>query len=263
MPPPPKPDFRDDRSLRSTKLFSQTVPVGRKLAGDILEAKRVFIAEFAKRAIIGDACRAAGVARATYSAWRDIDPLFLQAVEAARETAHDIMEREGHRRAFEGTDVPAINKDGIVISPLDGKQVFIRQYSDFLAERYLRANRPEKWGTKLEVRHIDVGRATDGDILLQLSKQGVHLRTAGTTIEGRVAKEADEVADQRDVAPDNPYLEGAAWYDEVPTEEDYYSDAPAAPSALLPPPPVYVSQLPPPPLPAVPAPPEGEEGIDW
>jgi hypothetical protein len=249
MPPPAKGryDFGASKTRALAPRTAAIAPSHVLSPNDIIEAKRLFIREYAKRANVGDACRVAGCSRKQFYAWRDLDPIFNQALGEAQENAHDLMEREAHRRAFEGTDLPAINKDGVVLHPITGKQVFIRQYSDFLADKLLRANRPDKFGNKLEVKHVDVGKASDGDIIQQLSKLGVALRPNTIDIDAK-ARDIEEVPQAAkstvDQLEQNIYLMGQDFYEEVPPEGEpiiddrlLHEDAPVDPDFLKPPPP--------------------------
>lgn len=224
---------------------------------DTVEAKRLFIHEYAKRAIIADACRAAGISRKQFFAWRDLDPVFFQAFQEAEANAYDGMQREAHRRAFEGTDMPAINKDGIVLHPGTGQQVFIRQYSDFLADKLLRANMPDKFGNKLEVKHIDLGKASDSDIMNQLSKLGVTLRPKTVEIDGK-ARDVEEIPtvakSSVEALEANVYLVGQDWLHDVPEEEEPRIDDALLSSGHVPDP-MYAKPPPPPRSPAPPPPP--------
>lgn len=120
-------------------------------------ARTRFLAKLAVRANISDACAAAAIARSTVYAWRDEDAAFAQAWDDALETAIDAMEREAHRRAFEGTRKPVIGRvgkdeDGILRDE-DGAVLYVREYSDSLAALLLKAHRPEKYRERIETKH--------------------------------------------------------------------------------------------------------------
>jgi hypothetical protein len=122
-----------------------------------LRARDAFLAELALRGNISDAARAAGVSRRTPYEWRDADPDFAAAWQEALETAIDAMEREAHRRAFEGTSKPIIGRvgkdeDGILTDSA-GEEIYIREYSDSLATLLLKAHRPEKYRERTDVQH--------------------------------------------------------------------------------------------------------------
>jgi hypothetical protein len=116
-----------------------------------------FLVELAVRGNISDACREAGVNRRVVYEWRDADPEFAAQWNEALDTAIDAMEREAHRRAFEGVDEPVIGRvakdeDGIVTDG-NGNRLYIKKYSDSLATLLLKAHRPEKYRERQQIEH--------------------------------------------------------------------------------------------------------------
>lgn len=120
--------------------------------------RELFLAELALRGNVTDACRVAGVPRRqTVYEWKTADPEFAKLWDEALDTAIDAMEREAHRRAFEGTQKPIIGRlakdeDGI-LRDRDGNDLYIREYSDTLAALLLKAHRPEKYRERSQVEH--------------------------------------------------------------------------------------------------------------
>jgi hypothetical protein len=120
-------------------------------------ARAQFLEELARRGIVSDACKAAGVARRTAYEWRAADTVFAAAWDEALDQAVDTMEREAHRRAVEGVEEPVIgrverDRDGILTDE-DGNPLYIRKYSDSLLTTMLKANRPEKYRERTDVHH--------------------------------------------------------------------------------------------------------------
>lgn len=125
--------------------------------------RALFLEELALRGNVSDACRAAGIERRqTAYEWRDADSDFAAQWNEALDIAIDAMEREAHRRAFEGMVKPVIGRvakdqDGIVTDG-NGERLYIREYSDGLATLLLKAHRPEKYRERHEVTQSGVTR---------------------------------------------------------------------------------------------------------
>lgn len=113
-------------------------------------ARETFLEELARRGIVTDACRAAGIGRQTVYEWRAKDEAFAQAWSDAVDTAMDTAEREAWRRAVEGVDEPVF---GRVAKDQDGEIGVIRKYSDGLLTTVLKAGRPEKYRERTDVHH--------------------------------------------------------------------------------------------------------------
>lgn len=120
--------------------------------------RALFLEELAQRGNISDACRAAEIPRRqTVYEWRNADPEFAALWDEALEVAIDAMEKEAHRRAFEGVEKPVIGRvdkdeDGIVKDQF-GNEIYIREYSDGLATLLLKAHRPDKYRERTDVQH--------------------------------------------------------------------------------------------------------------
>ena len=119
--------------------------------------RALFLEELARRGIVSDACKAAGVARPTAYGWRDAEPDFAKEWQDALEHAADTMEREAIRRAVEGVDEPVIgrverDRDGQVCDA-NGNPLYIRKYSDSLLNTLLKAHKPDKYRERSETKH--------------------------------------------------------------------------------------------------------------
>lgn len=106
--------------------------------------REAFLAELARRGNVSDACRAVDAPRQTMYDWRETDPAFAAAWDAALDEAADRMEREAFRRAVEGVDEPVFYQGDEVGS--------VRKYSDTLLIFLLKAARPEKYRERTEVQ---------------------------------------------------------------------------------------------------------------
>lgn len=119
--------------------------------------REAFLMELAVRGNISDSAKAAGVSRRVVYEWRAADPEFAALWDEALDTAIDAMEREAHRRAFEGTRKPVIGRigkdeDGIVTDRA-GNELYLLEYSDSLATLLLKAHRPEKYRERQQIEH--------------------------------------------------------------------------------------------------------------
>jgi hypothetical protein len=111
----------------------------------------LFLEELRRRGNISDACRAAEIPRRqTVYEWRHADPEFAVLWDEALDVAIDAMEREAHRRAFEGTEEPIIGRVG---RDRDDIITHVTKYSDSLAQFLLKAHRPEKYREKVDHEH--------------------------------------------------------------------------------------------------------------
>lgn len=122
-----------------------------------LHARETFLKELAQRGIVSDAAEVTGMSRAVFYEWRNADPEFAQQWEQALEIAIERAEREAWRRGVEGIEKPVIgrierDKDGIV-KDAEGKEIYIREYSDGLLTTILKANKPEKYREKVDHEH--------------------------------------------------------------------------------------------------------------
>jgi len=114
-----------------------------------------FLAELARRGIVKDACRAAGIDRKTAYRRKTDDSAFAEAWKDALDESADVMEREAFRRAVEGVDRPVFQ---------GGEKIgVVREYSDSLLTLMLKANRPNKYRERAESLNLnlDVSALTD------------------------------------------------------------------------------------------------------
>ena len=88
------------------------------------------------------AAAAIGVASRTAYGWRGEDEDFARRWDDALESGTDLMEDEATRRAVEGVDRP-IYYQGKVVGA-------VKEYSDELLIRMLKARRKEKYSDRLE-----------------------------------------------------------------------------------------------------------------
>lgn len=112
-------------------------------------SQAAFLAAYRVTGNITVGCDAAGVARSTFYAWRDIDPEFVAELVDARDEAADLLEIEARRRAVEGVvrrEKKAQQPDGTwVTSEIE------TVYSDQLLMFLLKAARPETYRERSSV----------------------------------------------------------------------------------------------------------------
>ena len=107
-----------------------------------------FLAELARRGIVKDACRAAGIGRKTAYRRKSDDAVFAEAWKDALEDSADVMEREAFRRAVEGVERPVFQ---------GGEKIgVVREYSDSLLTLMLKANRPNKYRERAESLNLNL-----------------------------------------------------------------------------------------------------------
>lgn len=110
------------------------------------------------------ACKAAGIARGTYSMWRETDPEFLALYEDAFEDGTDTIEDEATRRAVTGVTQDVYHQGEVC----GQKQV----YSDQLMTFMLRGRRPSLYGdaaVNLQVNNNNAVQTTDEQIARALA----------------------------------------------------------------------------------------------
>jgi hypothetical protein len=111
--------------------------------------REAFIEALAATANVSAACKNAGLPRRTAYDWKNADPRFAQAWEAALELGTDALEDEAIRRAHEGTLKPIYQ---------GGKKVgTVREYSDTLMIFMLKARRPERFKDRVAAEHTGKG----------------------------------------------------------------------------------------------------------
>lgn len=91
------------------------------------------------------ACKATGIDRGLMYRERAANPAFAEAWDRAVEIGIAALEDEAIRRAFEGTEKPVT---------IAGNREVIREYSDTLLIFLLKANKPEKYRERYEVRTV-------------------------------------------------------------------------------------------------------------
>jgi transposase-like protein len=101
------------------------------------EKEAAFLDALAETASVTRACETAGIARRTAYDWRDADPEFAKAWDAAVQLGTEALEDEAVRRAHHGTD-EAVFYQGAECGT-------VRRYSDTLLIFLLKARRPEKY----------------------------------------------------------------------------------------------------------------------
>jgi hypothetical protein len=110
-----------------------------------LEGEKAFLEALAQSGNVSEACDAAGIGRTAAYAWRNDDPEFEKAWEAALVLGIDALEDEALRRAHRGTEKPVFYL---------GEQCgTIREYSDTLMMFMLKGRRPEKFKDRGSVEH--------------------------------------------------------------------------------------------------------------
>lgn len=108
-----------------------------------------FLDALAQTANVSAACKAAKVPRRTAYDWKDADPEFRKAWDAALELGTDALEDEAVRRAHEGTLKPVYQ---------GGKKVgTIREYSDTLLIFMLKGRRPDRFKDRMAAEHTGKG----------------------------------------------------------------------------------------------------------
>ena len=107
------------------------------------ENKELFLEALARSGVIGSACRAAGISRATAVRWRKEDPLFLEAFNDALADASDELEHEARRRAYEG-----VTSEKIIGSGDNARVVIETRYSDTLMLALLKAKKPDEFADR-------------------------------------------------------------------------------------------------------------------
>jgi hypothetical protein len=110
--------------------------------------RAAFLAAYAENGTITHAAKAAGVDRATHYRWLD-DADYAERFGVAQEESIEALEREGRRRAVEGTEEPVYQGGKLVGT--------IRKYSDTLLIFLLKAQRPAVYRERVDVT-MDIRR---------------------------------------------------------------------------------------------------------
>ena len=110
-------------------------------AGVESRRKKRWLAAFLCTGEIKETARIAGLSWPSHYNWLRDDPAYAQAFEVAKRITRDSAEDEVHRRAFHGFAKPVIYKGEITGTYLE--------YSDTLAQFWLKGNCPEKYRDSL------------------------------------------------------------------------------------------------------------------
>ncbi len=114
-------------------------------------AKIMFLSALAVCGVVAMASRIAGINRNTiYSSWQHDEAFMKQFNFAKTRPACDILEAEAWRRAVDGVDKPLFHNGEVVAT--------ITTYSDTLLQTLLKANMPEKYGTRVKLEVADDSR---------------------------------------------------------------------------------------------------------
>lgn len=105
---------------------------------------QTFIEGFEDSGLVNEACRLAGIGRATAYRHRQADEDFALAWHDAEEKLVDQMEREAYRRAAEGVDEPIFYKGQEIAT--------VKKYSDTLLIFLLKARKPEVFREQFDHR---------------------------------------------------------------------------------------------------------------
>jgi hypothetical protein len=137
------------------------------------KARETFLKTLGETCNVSEACRRAGIGRASAYDWRDDDQGFAAAWAEAEQEAADRLEREAWRRGVDGIDKP-ITYQGKVTDTY-------REYSDRMLELLLKAHRPDKYVERREVtgkdgapitvvehRIVHVSQQADGKITIEI-----------------------------------------------------------------------------------------------
>ncbi len=142
-----------------------------------LSKQRKFLTAYSRVGIVKVACKAAGISRQTYYAWRDKDAAFKTQLPDVEQDANEALESAAYDRAVQGVpsfvvsmgrmvyeEIPVLNKDGTPKLDHEGKQIMLRgkplierKYSDSLLTTLLKARMPEKYKERLEHTGKDNG----------------------------------------------------------------------------------------------------------
>ena len=106
-------------------------------AGVESRRKKRWLAAFLCTGEIKETARVAGLSWPSHYNWLRDDPAYAQAFEVAKRITRDSAEDEVHRRAFRGYAKP-VTYQGVITD------TFI-EYSDTLAQLWLKGNWPEKY----------------------------------------------------------------------------------------------------------------------
>lgn len=126
----------------------------------------VFLSVYKETCSITEACRRCGFGRATIYDWLKNDEGFRGRFDSARELAFAALEDEAVRRAMHGIRRYKFH-EGKPIRTQAGEHYYELEFSDRLMEVLLRANRPEKYRERYDVKH---SHSAPGVVLLQVDE---------------------------------------------------------------------------------------------
>lgn len=112
------------------------------------EKRTAFLEAYAEQGTISHAAKSVGIDRSTHYEWLE-DPAYAARFSEAHERSIEALEREGRRRAIEGTEEP-VYQGGRMVGT-------IRKYSDTLLIFLLKAARPGTYRERVDVT-LDVRR---------------------------------------------------------------------------------------------------------
>lgn len=105
---------------------------------------------------VSAAARAARLYPRRVYTWREVDPQFLAAEASAREAAVEFAEAELYRRGVHGVAKP-VYQSGKRVVDVDEQGIAtpasVREYSDTALIFFLKGNRREVYGDRLDVSH--------------------------------------------------------------------------------------------------------------
>lgn len=134
-----------------------------------------FLDALTKNGVVAYACKIVGVGRTTVYRFREEDPDFAAAWDAAIEQALDDMEVEAWRRAVRGVRKPVFYQGSKVGT--------IKEYSDTLLIFLLKGGRPEKFRDRYQMEHSGPGNGPmqhqhSGDLFDRISRHADIFREA-------------------------------------------------------------------------------------
>lgn len=171
--------------------------------------KALFLKTYALTGNVSSAARACEISRAHVYLVRAHDPVFAAAMVEAREVGIDLLEARAKRRIEQERQVRIIrtrtltDKNGVVLERETIEETRITEgASDHLIATFLRAQRPEVYGDRQDIRVggmdggpvlVEITRAPDRDRLRDLVEVARELG-AGDIIDGEAIDEDDEAA---------------------------------------------------------------------
>lgn len=137
----------------------------RPSAAERAAAQETFLASFAKLANVTAACKAAGISRETFYAWRQEDKDFGAQFTDADAAANDVIRGEILRRAVMGVDKP-LHFQGRLVTDQYGRPVTVKEYSDTLLIFLAKARMPNEFrdkvnGIGVDGQHVRITIETD------------------------------------------------------------------------------------------------------